>query len=530
MEQGLIADTVRGPHSTGMYWVDKKDQAYYHKELGDGYNFVTTGVFQRATSLQTKAKFFCGHNRYATKGKITVDNAHPFSHHGVTGVHNGTLTSYVGLQAPPAHKGTVSSAFGTDSETVMYSLAVSTDPKKVIEALEGAFVLVWHDMEDNCVRMVRNNKRPLWLAKLKHRNTVVFASERMMLEWLVDRNKASIEHIEALPVGEVWRFDLSAAPAKRIKPFVQKVNVKKTYTQNYGNYGGYSGWPHHGNRVQGRSGQSTGNSSSTSTSGGSQQSSTMTSPGNKALPNNVTPINNRQRETVGEFLRRHSIEERAPELYGEVIDIKTTASTFRVVCLCEQGGKPFSTVTFLPRNSMPGVTEEFLQKELLCITGIPVSVEPDVLGEPALILNIQSACAIDHEWNLLYGNPEHMTGTNSKNVDWKKKSQAVLREKLSKLESEFYQGKSESASGPALEVDPDDEDETLAGERLVVGPEGEYIPYSEWMELTKEGCSCCHQTIRVEDAELVEWDGTEADPRPTCHHCQDLDFANRSIH
>lgn len=522
MEQGLIADTVRGHHSTGMYWVDKKDQAYYHKELGAGHNFVTTDVFQRATGLQTRAKFFCGHNRYATKGDVTVDNAHPFSHNGVTGVHNGTLTSYEGLQAPPAHKGAVSSAFGTDSETVIYSLSVATAPKKVIEQLEGAFVLVWHDMEDNCVRMVRNNKRPLWLAKLKHRNTVVFASERKMLEWLVDRNKATIEYIEALPVGEVWRFDLSAAPAKRIKPAIQKVEVKKTYAQSYGSYGGYSGWPHHGNRVQWKSGQSTGNRNSTNTS-------TKTSPsgGTKSLPNNVTPINNRQRETVGEFLRRHSIEGREPELYGEVIDIKTTASTFRIVCLCEQGDKPFSTVTFLPRSSMPGITEEFLQKELLCVTGIPVSVEPDILGEPALILNIRSACAIDHEWNLLYGNPEHMTGTNSKNEEWKKKSQAALQDKLSKLESEFYQYE---AAGPVLEVYPDDEDEALAGERLVVGPEGEYIPYSEWLEITKEGCSCCHQTIRVEEAELVEWDGTEADPRPTCHHCQDLDFANRTRH
>lgn len=514
MEDALVVDAVRGPHSTGMLWVNRRDEAYYFKQLGSGSEFIETSVFQEAVRPKEGAKFLCGHNRYATKGAVSEDNAHPFSHNGVTGIHNGTLTSYAGLTKPKHMKGRVEDAFGTDSETVIYTLSVSPDPKQVLKELDGAFVLVWHDQEDNCVRMVRNYRRPLWLAKLANRDTVVYGSEKKMLEWLVDRNKGTIESMEMLPAGEIWRFDLNQTAKKMIKPFVQKITLKKTTSYQSSN------WPHYNRSTGSTSGTKSGG---TNNSTGTTQTSTTTSPSNNvvALPNN------RQKEPVQEFLRRHGITKPEDDLYAEVMDVRTTSSTHRIVGLCELGTESFNVVLFIPRAQVPDVSNDFLRDNLLCITGPAVAVEPDILGESAVILNVRKGNAIDHEWNLVYGgHPDAMSSTEK---DWLEKSHDPIRKKIEALTNEFY------GTSPLIvssdDDDPGEEYDRETAERLLVGPDGEYVPKSTWLNMTSQGCMCCHSQIKVEEAELVEWVGGAGDNSyPICHHCQGLDFLNDNCH
>jgi len=480
LKAAIIADTIRGPHSTGVFWVNKKDECWFNKQQVTGAEFAFSTHFQNATSGQEDPKFICGHNRWATKGAVNRDNAHPFSHHGVTGVHNGTLDTYDGLIAPPEHKGTVETAFGTDSETIYYTLSQADDPKEVLRELDGAFTLVWHDVEDNCVRMIRNSKRPLWIAKIQNRDTLVFASEKGIIEWAVGRQKYSnqIEWIKELPTEELWRFDLSRKGAEVIKPYVQSVKLKVPYSYSY-NYGS-------------RAGNYAGSYSST-------------------LP----PLNNggsghSHSETVGEYLRRHKLD-RGTDLYAEVVDVTITGNSVRVVSVCELGSEPINTVVWLNLDKFKDCWSNTTNIRNLVLKEIGWTIGEangmaKVSGESAVVLKNSSVQIMDHGWQMLHKGEQVGEPVKKDNI-------LSLEHKLKEK-----QEKDDDDSAPFDDDLPDGafSPDTWKGTALL-GPHAVYIPRDEWFELTAEGCASCHGHLTPDEAELLEWDDEN---RPTCHHCQ----------
>ena len=109
----LYLDAVRGWDSTGVFNVKPDGSTMMFKQAS-----VPTEFLQRtgAKNVIEKAGVFAlvGHNRAATKGLVNDDNAHPFQHDDVIGVHNGTLrTTY---QLPNSSKFTV------DSDNLYYAM------------------------------------------------------------------------------------------------------------------------------------------------------------------------------------------------------------------------------------------------------------------------------------------------------------------------------------------------------------------------------------------------------------------------
>jgi glucosamine 6-phosphate synthetase-like amidotransferase/phosphosugar isomerase protein len=211
--QGLMIDTLRGDHSTGLAFVDKDGIAETYKKAVPGYDFVHLKTPSRVINNITDFNYIIGHNRYATKGAINSLNAHPFQHGAITGVHNGSLREYHSL-APQQN-------FATDSEHVIWALNQADDVGDVIKKLKGAFTLVWHDEQDNTIHMIRNEDRPFHLAYMEKEDTILGISEVEMLNLLIARNKIKIEKIVELPVGEEWVFsqDDLKNPAKIEREF-----------------------------------------------------------------------------------------------------------------------------------------------------------------------------------------------------------------------------------------------------------------------------------------------------------------------
>lgn len=492
MRDALVADTVRGPHSTGIFWVNKKDTCYYLKKQVTGAEMAFSQDFVDAMGSKQNPKFVCGHNRWATKGAVNQANAHPFSHDGITGVHNGTLTSYAGLQAPPEHKGTAASAFDTDSETVFYTLSQVDDVKEVIRELEGAFVLVWHDTHDNCVRMVRNDKRPLYLGKIKNRDTLVYASEKEMLEWCVHRRKFTneLEWVKELPVGEIWRFDMNQTADKRIKPHVQQVTVKKPQPTTAYNYGA-THWKNGGTRDYGTSGSST----------------------------SVTTGARVGNETVDEFIKRHGLK-RSDELYGEVFEVRHSLNTVRISAICEIGDHPINTVCWVPRRSFDSdLSDKYLVDNIGWTIGKAVGMS-SLEGEAYVVLKMDTLQVMDNEWEMLFRS--------------RKEAEDTPRSRVTKIMEEFKgEAKDKQRALPVIDARHDlpaddgfDEDDYPFDDQLpaakvayltLMGPHGVYIPKDEWFELTSEGCVSCHGNLGQDEHELLEWDDEN---RPICHHCQ----------
>ena len=197
--QMLIADYFRGKDSTGIFAVDENGELDTFKKVVDPITFTETKGYdrlidpaiygtQRIKSVKDKRTIWAGHNRAATAGAVTARNAHPFTCGDITLMHNGTLTKQYLL---PDY-----ARFNVDSENICHSIneigLVDTLPK-----LCGAFALVWYNKAENTLNFIRNGEREFNVAFTE--TTMYWASEGMMLEWILNRNGIKTEEVYELP-------------------------------------------------------------------------------------------------------------------------------------------------------------------------------------------------------------------------------------------------------------------------------------------------------------------------------------------
>jgi predicted glutamine amidotransferase len=169
-EHLLHIDMIRGKDSTGIAAIGKKrvDMA---KGCVSPTGLLNSDAYKR---IGHDKKFgYIGHNRFATVGNVTAENAHPFKIGRITGVHNGTVPLY---EIPKElHKGE------TDSETV-----INVIDKKGIEyaweKMPGATCLIWWDAQYKTLNIIRNIGRPMNIVTLENDEGIFFASE----EWMID--------------------------------------------------------------------------------------------------------------------------------------------------------------------------------------------------------------------------------------------------------------------------------------------------------------------------------------------------------
>lgn len=227
----LIADQVRGPHSTGFYSVGSallgSPEVKVLKKAFNAPDFLSFKEVDKAMDSIGSKQIVIGHNRWATVGAINHDTAHPFTHGSVTMVHNGTLDYWADLEG--------SARFEVDSEAVCYALSVADDPKTVLEALDGAYVLVWYDTRDHKLRIARNDDRPLHVAFVKGENTMLMASESGMLKWLAEKHDQVIERVLEPQAGMMVTLELNNLRSYRTTEFkVLEYWNAAGYGVNYG--------------------------------------------------------------------------------------------------------------------------------------------------------------------------------------------------------------------------------------------------------------------------------------------------------
>ncbi len=294
-ESMLHADVVRGRHSTGVYRSDVTGAIQIYKdavpspaylEQEGWYNLrganltphqVKTVVDAGLPEPQKQSNFYVGHNRYATMGAKTAQNAHPFQIGDVTLVHNGTLDNQGRLPD--------STDFEVDSCNIAH--AINKEGIDVtIQKLQGAFTLIWHDARDQTVNFVRNSKRPLYMVEFTD-GTWAAASEKDMLLWLNSRRKAPfvIKQQFELPVGVQYVFDVSDNGFKlketrehKLPTFPPTYSYGYSYGRNY-----YDDWP----------------SASQSTT---QRQATQTSEKDKLTPMSVAQISESRENHVNKVL------------------------------------------------------------------------------------------------------------------------------------------------------------------------------------------------------------------------------------
>lgn len=175
MKYALIMDTLRGMDSTGLITVEGDFDVKAVKSTLPGDEFINHKLYKE----RAMDPWACiGHNRSATKGSVSVPNAHPFYYDKVCMVHNGTLD----------HNGssllTYDPKFAVDSMQIAYALSKANPEdaiKDVLENIEGSFAIVWTDERDKSVNMARNRDRPLHFTWNRLKDFMMFMSDGQML-------------------------------------------------------------------------------------------------------------------------------------------------------------------------------------------------------------------------------------------------------------------------------------------------------------------------------------------------------------
>ena len=172
----LIADSLRGVDGTGVFGAYKSGNVWWWK-VGSHPNALEADTELWAAFKQRftrEFRFAFGHNRKATTGDHSNENAHPFIVENIVIIHNG----FIGNHATFAQQG---DTYVVDSHALAYAL--SRKPHmEVLPEIQGAYALVWFDMKTKVLHMVRNDMRPLFVCESTY--NWLIASELEMLKWI----------------------------------------------------------------------------------------------------------------------------------------------------------------------------------------------------------------------------------------------------------------------------------------------------------------------------------------------------------
>jgi glucosamine 6-phosphate synthetase-like amidotransferase/phosphosugar isomerase protein len=282
MKTLLILDALRGVDSTGVVYIGKSsNDVKLAKQIGVPYELFDHKSFEKATSgLQ---KVMIGHNRAATSGAITRQNAHPFDLGPIVGVHNGVVRN--------KHVLADAGDFRVDSEN-LYHHILKHGIEDALSKIDAAYALVWWDKKEETINFLRNKDRPLyWASSVDTKGEIdgkciFWASEAWMLNVALSRENIAISKPEMLTVD--MHFSMKVENGGKLGKAVAK-KAEHTFRPATSSYG-YQGNNYHYSRYDEYNERQAQHQQSAAQT---QSQGTQTPPAAAATPsstNNVIPL------------------------------------------------------------------------------------------------------------------------------------------------------------------------------------------------------------------------------------------------
>ncbi len=229
---------LRGKDSTGIISLNAAGAVSTNKATVAPPEFFSMGKSKAIMAEYTLRALF-GHTRAATVGNNVHSNAHPFEFENVVGMHNGTLDHM--CRAQYTNKPV---EYGTDSEG-LYSKINESSVEEVIPQLEGAWALTMWDKAQRKLRIVRNDKRTLFVLESVDKRTMFWASEIEFLVFAANRlnypaarNEEGDYLVKSIPANSHWSIALLDRDAKWS---MTPLESKKVYTSTTFRRAGYQG-------------------------------------------------------------------------------------------------------------------------------------------------------------------------------------------------------------------------------------------------------------------------------------------------
>mgnify|MGYP001564862632 FL=1 len=209
-EELIIASSVRGRDATGIFKVDKRGNVFSIKGQGNPFALFQASNYNSFHISQKKEviKTLVGHNRFATSGDKSVKNAHPFLHGNIMLVHNGTVEEHSPLLRKDSPE--------TDSDALCKSID-QIGLEKTLRIAWGPMAIVFFNKKESTLNFYRNNGRPLYVCSITKNMDYVFASEKPMLEWILDRNFnfKSQKEVSEIPAYTLVSINLNSGQRKQ---------------------------------------------------------------------------------------------------------------------------------------------------------------------------------------------------------------------------------------------------------------------------------------------------------------------------
>ena len=240
LAEGLHITSLRGKDSTGLALVrsghKKKTKIDLVKEAVAGPIFVAGEKYKKVTAHPfSNIRIAMGHNRAATVGVVSDENAHPYRHQHITLTHNGTLGHW---QNP-----TEMAKYRTDSEYICHMMAEKGE-METLESIVGAYALVWYNNAKKTFNMARNNDRELFFAYSENGKHLFYSSEKEMLQLLMKRAKIPMYKNTVYCLSPKKWFSVKMGEIKHeLVEFKEKLyNGSNNYNHNNYNYNNNHHW------------------------------------------------------------------------------------------------------------------------------------------------------------------------------------------------------------------------------------------------------------------------------------------------